>query len=83
MRQFVAILPDGRLVGIVLDDRPMSSEQEMAARVDVCVARSINGVRYSAFALGADEQFEVCHHRRLSHEGPKRRWRTVTYCRAV
>lgn len=81
MRQFILTTPDGRALGVVLDDRPMREADEAAFRLGGFAARRLRDVAAIAEAVGAAYTCELVHRPRVVRH--RRRYPTLTYARRI
>lgn len=85
MNQYLAILPDGSIVGVLLDSSPLMSADEIERwwHCGTGIRRPADAAR-AAEALGAVLVVELVHRpARVSRSGRLRHYPSQTYCRVV
>lgn len=80
MRQFIVTMPDGRLIGVVMDQRPMRAD-EVSRHVSNFGVRRLRDIRAMCAAVGATYAVELIHRPRYRRHA--RRYAELTYTKEI
>ena len=79
-RQFIVTMPDGRMIGVVMDQRPMRAD-EASRHIASFGVRRLRDIRAMCAAVGATCAVELVHRPRYRRHA--RRYAELTYTRRI